>query len=410
MERDFKIAVVATIYFPASHTDVIVSRWLEPRASDADWGWDGPQSRIASLYVAQFPPNDLSQLSEEEWEQGSFSPSDDLARLMAKRHGIPLCETVRDALTLGTGTLAVDGVLLVGEHGDYPLNELGQKLYPRKELFDGIVAVFQESGRSVPLFCDKHLSWNGAWAQEMVATTRELGIPFLAGSSLPYAGLEPDLEIPAGSDLEEAVALFYCGPEAYGFHSLELVQAVIESRTGGESGIRALCVYEGEAVWEAMERGAWSQELFEAALQVAPSVQEGDMKANCLERTLQRPTPRSRSEFLISPVAFCLEHTDGLRTTHIMLEGHISDFTVAVRVRGDSRVRAGRSRIAYGNASNHYGHFATLDSMIERMFLTGKAPVPPERTLLTTLTVAACMKALSTPGKRIPTPELEIAY
>ena len=57
-------------------------------------------------------------------------------------------------------TLAVDGVLLIAEHGDDPANEKGQKLYPRYELFEQILSVFRNSGRTVPVFNNKHLSWN----------------------------------------------------------------------------------------------------------------------------------------------------------------------------------------------------------------------------------------------------------
>jgi len=40
--RDFKIGVVATIHYPASHANVIVSRWLEPRSGDREWVPKGP--------------------------------------------------------------------------------------------------------------------------------------------------------------------------------------------------------------------------------------------------------------------------------------------------------------------------------------------------------------------------------
>ena len=51
-------------------------------------------------------------------------------------------------------------MLLIGEHGDYPYNDKGQKLYPRYELFQKIVEVFKKSDRSVPVFNDKHLSYD----------------------------------------------------------------------------------------------------------------------------------------------------------------------------------------------------------------------------------------------------------
>ena len=269
MTGDFKVGVIATVYFPFSHADVIVSRWLEPMPTDVAYGWV-PRTRIASLYVAQVPPTDLSNVPEAAVREEGFAEQADMARRMSVRHGVPLYPDVRAALTMGSDRLAVDAVLLIGEHGAYPYNSLGQKLYPRYELFQEIVQVFRESGRSVLVFCDKHLSWNPEWAREMQATADAMGFPLMAGSSIPYYGAEPPLGIAPGSHIEEGVGIFYCGPETYGFHSLEWMQSLVENRAGGEAGIVAVRAYEGDEVWNAQERGEWSQELFAAALSQDP--------------------------------------------------------------------------------------------------------------------------------------------
>jgi hypothetical protein len=301
-------------------------------------------------------------------------------------------------LTLGGDTLAVDGVLLVGEHGEYPYNELGQHLYPRKEFFDEIVALFRATGRTVPIFCDKHLSWNSRWAQEMVATARAMGFPLMAGSSVPYSlRLQPPL--PPGERLSEGLGLFYVGPEVYGFHSLEGMASLIETRAGGEQGIVALTAYVGDQVWEQLDQGNWPVDLFDAALAAVIEKTPGDLRANC------KPTPAYAHH--PSPVAYRLEHADGLTTTHIMLTGHIQEFSFAVRTAA-GKIHANRWEA--GGPATFYGHFATLDSQVEQMFLTGQAPAPVERTLLTTMTIATCMEALARPGERLHTPHLQIAY
>ena len=97
--------------------------------------------------------------------------------------------------------LAVDAVLSIGEHGKYPVNAKGQPEYPRKRFFDEIVAVFQRSGRVVPVFNDKHLSYRWDWAQEMYDTARQLKIPLMAGSSVPLAERRPPLELAAGAKI-----------------------------------------------------------------------------------------------------------------------------------------------------------------------------------------------------------------
>src|SRR5262249_30721828 len=145
----------------------------------------------------------------------------DLSKELAQKHGFSLYPDVAGALTLGGKDLAVDGVLLIGEHGDYSYNEKGQKLYPRYELFQKIAAVFRRCGRGVPLFNDKHLSFDPVQALRMAGTARELGVPLMAGSSLPVTWRRPELELPLGCRLEEALVASRGELEIYGIHALE---------------------------------------------------------------------------------------------------------------------------------------------------------------------------------------------
>ena len=48
-------------------------------------------------------------------------------------------------------------------------------------------------------------------------------------------------------------------------------------------------------------------------------------------------------------------------------------------------------------------------SKAEEMFLTGRAPYPVERTLLTSGLVAAALQSLSD-GKKLATPQLAVSY
>ena len=67
-------------------------------------------------------------------------------------------------------------------------NDKGQKLYPRYEFFEQCVKVFEQDGRAVPVYNDKHLSYSFEKAQKMVSDSKRLGFPMLAGSSLPVHG------------------------------------------------------------------------------------------------------------------------------------------------------------------------------------------------------------------------------
>jgi hypothetical protein len=157
-----KIAGLVTQYRKYSHGQHIIDRFLE------GYGWNGehhhPAMDLVSLYVEQHPEGDLTQDRVKRFPSTKLYP------------------TIAEALTLGGSKLAVDGVMLVGEHGRYPRNEKGQTKYPRYEYFQQIVKVYEASGRSAPVFNDKHLSWNWEWAKEMYDTSKRLNFAFMAGS------------------------------------------------------------------------------------------------------------------------------------------------------------------------------------------------------------------------------------
>ncbi len=395
--RPFKIAAICTQYYPFSHADVIVTRWLEPHVNDAQLGFV-PSTQIASLWVMQHPEGDAPVPGDFDVSPNSgrqtYDTRFDISQSVSQRYAVPIFPTIRAALTLGGEQLGVNAVLLIGEHGQFPRNDYGQILYPRKELFDEIVKVFQEFGQVVPIFCDKHLSWNITWAQEMIHTAKTLGIPLFAGSSAPISGSLNDLHL-AGEDIAESLGLFYVGGEVYGIHSLEYVQSLVEQRIGGESGIVAVRAYVGDDVWAALARGEWSRKLFEATLSAAITAHPGDFRTNCAKSALE-------------PVAFICEHADGHRQTHIMLDGHIQEFVAGVRLRS-GEIRA--STCNMGGLENFVVNFTHLDREIQKFFLTRRAPIAIERVLLTTMTIATLMHALKDqPSQRVLTPHLGVAY
>ena len=67
----------------------------------------------------------------------------------------------------------------------------------------------------------------------MLAWAQDLKFPLTAGSSLPVTWRRPELELPLGACVEDALVAA-CGPiEVYGFHALEALQAMVERRTPG---------------------------------------------------------------------------------------------------------------------------------------------------------------------------------
>src|SRR5262249_47690193 len=156
----------------------------------------------------------------------------DLTQDVSRRFKIPVYRTIAEALTCGGKELTVDAVLSIGEHGNYSTNKLRQVEYPRKRFFDEIVAVMRKSNRFVPIFNDKHLSYRWDWSREMYDTCQKHKIPFLAGSSVPLAQRRQELELPAGSVIEEAVSIHGGGFESYDFHGCEVLQSLVEFRKG----------------------------------------------------------------------------------------------------------------------------------------------------------------------------------
>jgi hypothetical protein len=381
-----KIACISTIVHKYSHTQHFLDRFLE------GYGWQGrhhrPAMDLVSLYVDQVGENDLSR------ERAARFPT------------LKIYPTVADALTLGTNTLAVDGVLLIGEHGEYGRNEKGQRLYPRYELFKQIVAVYRLAGRTAPIFNDKHLSWNPAWAQEMYDTARDLGFALMAGSSLPVTWRTPSIDLPLGATINEAVGIGYGGVDSYDFHALEAIQCIVERRQGGESGIQWLQAYRGEQFWAAHGAGVWSRELFESALSRSHTLTPARAGFNHIF-----PTIDELQTLVKDPIAYHYEHADGLRCTMILLNGLVQDFNIAVQVDGEDDPFSTQMYLPMPPARTTLANFFSPQvNAVEQLFLTGKPTYPVERTLISGGLTAAGVESLHQGQVRIETPHLQVAY
>lgn len=376
MPEPKNVAAIVTEYRRHSHADVIVGKILEGYNYD---GRERPNLRVVSMYVDQFPDNDMS-------------------RALARQHKFRIYPTIGEALTLGRRHLAVDGVLSIGEHGRYESNELGQKLYPRRRFFEEITQVFQRSGRAVPVFNDKHLAASWSDAQWMYQRTQHLHVPFLAGSSLPLTWRRPALELPRQCHLREAVQIGYGGIESYGFHALESLQCMVENRQGGETGVRRVQFLDGRQMWQAMDRGQWSRQLLEAALDRVPAHAQGNY------RDL---TARSNSAGV-----FLMDYRDGFKAAVAMMNGYVHEgdggaFTFAAQL---AEREEPVTTHFYLQNKDPFAHFSYLLRAIEAMMQTSHPPYPVERTLLTTGILHAIMRSRHERNRIIATPHLEIRY
>lgn len=386
-----RIAVLGTVIFEHSHTQHILDRL----AMGYSWrgAWQAPRLDVASVHVAQFPEGDGTEKKP------------DLGRERIARYGLRDFPTVREALTLGGEKLAVDGVVIIAEHGEYPRNEKGQTRYPRYDWFKECVKVFEDSGRSVPVFNDKHLSTEWGECAEMVADARRLGFPFLAGSSLPVTVRQPAIDMPPDVPLLESVCMCYGGVDSYDFHGLETAQCMSERRRGGETGIRAVHALKGDALWTALaaaDRDV-TRRLIVAALNRSHNlpVQGGWMTAPV--------TFEWARGALADSTGYLVDHRDGFRTTMIM--GPLRDFTYA-GLRSDSGeiVSCLMHLPMPGYGATTADFFHPLTRHIEDLVLERREPWPVERTLLTSGMVIGGVESLAAGQVPYATPQMAVAY
>jgi hypothetical protein len=376
------IAVITTIYRYLSHAQHMVDRFLEGYPRNGKW--HKPDMKVASLYVDQKPEGDQSGARASEY-------------------GFKVYPTIAGALCLGGDKLAVDAVVIIGEHGDYPRNEKGQVLYPRYEFFKQCVEVFEKSGRVVPVYNDKHLSYSFEKAKWMVDTAHRMKFPMLAGSSLPVTWRLPDVEIPLGSDIKSALMVGVGGSDPMDYHALEAMQCMIERRRGGESGVKAVQLVEGDAVWRAGAEGRYSTELLVSALSRSDTPQGFTLTDG---RTQNLVATGQLQKLVKDPAAYFIEHNDGMKTTLLMLNGAVKDYNFAADVRGIGNVSTQFLLTPIPNVT----YSACLVSKIEEMFATGKAPYPVERTLIVSGMLESCLDSRLKGQVRIETPHLNVKY
>ena len=377
-----RIAVVTTIYRYLSHGQHIADRFLV--GYPINGGWHKPDMKIVSLYVDQKPEGDLSGARAKEFD-------------------FQVHPTIAETLRRGGSKLAVDAVLIIGEHGNYPRNDKGQIMYPRAEFFQQCFKVFEEDGRSVPIYNDKHLSYSFEKAKGMVDASKRLGFPMLAGSSLPVTWRLPDLELPLGCEIEEALMVGNGGSDPMDYHALEAMQCMLERRRGGETGVKAVQMLTGDAVWQAGKDGRYSRELLTSALSrsdttLGLSLKDG--RPQDLVGTGELP------KIVKDPAAYFIEYRDGQKATLLMLNGALQDFNFA-RVKG---MAAPQATQFFLSPVPNVTYSACLVSKIEQMFATGSAPYPVERTLIASGMLESCLTSKLQNGQRLETPHLQVNY
>ena len=316
--------------------------------------------------------------------------ADDLSHAYAAEHGFRVSPSVEAALTLGTGKLAVGGVLISTEWAPYPESDTGQVIYPHRRLFEECVTVFKSSGRVVPVFIDKHLADTNEDSHFIYDTAKRMNIPLMAGSSVPLCLMEAEATVEAGAELKEIVGISYHTLTTYGFHGVEMTQALAERRKGGETGVKRVRCLVGKAVWDAAGKD------YDPAL----------LAAAVAKQSVKVPDGKTLADVVPEPVLFTAEHADGLRVNLFTLNGLAMGWTAAWKYKDDRTA-------ATMFAGEHDGHRVRFDWQmrgVEDMILSGKASWPAERTLYSSGLLDAALISKRDGGRVVETPFLNVPY
>jgi hypothetical protein len=268
--------------------------------------------------------------------------------------------------------------------------------------------VFKQSGRGVPVFNDKHLSWNWDWAKKMVDTARSMNFPFMASSSVPISWRIPQVEMPLGAEIEEVVCIGPGPVDSYDYHLLESIQAMVERRRGGERGIAWLEAKKGDAMWKSVGSGSWESGGLDPRLLEACLCRSQDMKPAREGFSHVLPSLDDMRRLDPEGVIYRYQYIDGPKASMILAGGVVSDIMFAARLKGREEPLSLLFYLGSGHGTQPF-NFDALVWHIEQFVHTGKLPYPIERTLLATGLVCAGMDSLFQ-GKRLDTPHLAIGY
>ena len=358
---------------PTSHADWIINKLI-----DGYW-WKGAHTpsrvEVVSVYVHQL---DTSLLAQK----------------VCKAKNIPIYKSVGEAVTLGGKELAVDGVVIVAEHGNYPTDLKGHWLLPRWWIYQQVVRVFEQSKRSVPVFNDKHLSYNWDDAKWMFDKSRELDFPLTGGSSIPLYYRKPEIELAIDTPIQNSIVVGGAPDEGAISHCVEVLQAFHDRRKGGETGVRSVQSIREPETWKWVERNAWAGNLLEAVRKnldlPAGHFQNGKQSNICI-----------------------VEYNDGTKGAVISSEG--AAWTYAGEIAGQKEPTI-VSMLGWPGPISQYHAANAHEHWIIEMMLTRKEPFNAERLLLSTGIVNYYMDSnwedgrYSAVGRRIETPYLNMSY
>lgn len=314
--------------------------------------------------------------------------------------GIPVYPTIANALTLGGPSLAVDGIILIADQGDYPRNLNGQKLWPNPSYFNQIQAVFTASSKVCPIFNSKMLAPTFTQAKTIYDRCKTNSIPLMAGSVYPLAHRKFNNELPLNSPLTKAVAIgsSHRGNgqdlEHFTVHALEALQSQMERRLGGETGVASVRCLSGVGMWNLFDNLSPGTRTFLENLL-------GNLSNSGVDYV-------TATEGYQHSAIVVINYIDGTKALLAMLDNYVvpgpnNDVIIGGLITGLPNAKIG---IALDYATG----FSAMTTALVNFFNTGVAQYPVERTLLCNGILDAAMRSRANGGTLIPTPALNIVY
>jgi hypothetical protein len=240
-------------------------------------------------------------------------------------------------------------------------------------------------------------------ARQQIQLAKSRKISLLAGTPLAVTWRLPDIDLPLGTPLSEALIVVQGKALAAELSGLDGLLPIIERRKGGEAGVKRVRFFEGQNLWRAGEKKLWSWPLLAAAISRSDSPQGDPVKDG---RTQDLVGLGLVPKLATEPRGWLLEHRDALRSAILVLDGVVADYNFAVRAR-DGRIFSAQ---LFRPPPPGEHHFSKLVAALEDFFRTGKPPWPVQRNLL----VAGLLEIFARPStrsaERVDTPKLAIEY
>jgi hypothetical protein len=388
MKQKKRVSAIITEYWEISHADVIITKMLEGFSMD---GYKYTSSiEVVSMYVDQFPENDMS-------------------RSISEKYNIPIYDSIEEALLCGGNNFDLDGIIIIGEHGDYPVSELGRVLYPRRRFFEECLNVMLKYDRIVPVYSDKAFAIEKEDIEWIYKQIKKYDIPFFSTSVIPFARQYPGiLAPPEGAPILKILAFEMYGPffavhpavdypshrtlehafDYASYHTMEVVQSIAEKRAYGETGVECVRVLEGKEALDKLLGATWNK-LYR--------------KLGMFINLVNVDTFPSQVK---NPFLFEVDYVDGLKAALFYSESDARETPVVYQMYEDSEPYC-TNFIMQGRKP--YIHFGKLVLLIEKFIHTSRPPFPVERSYLTAGITDAFFRALKS-KKEVQTPHLKVKY